>query len=197
MSEGEKTPHEEERTPAPVTNEPGAVSNDDGAPAAAVAEAGRGAEASPDQLEAAAGTPPGEEARGQVARGQGTDRGRPLDDDRPPRRRGGRRRRRGGRGGRGSTGQGNRGSSTGGQPMSSAAGLGLERPLWQEFGVPPSYWARDAKPAGQGRGGGGGRGHGPRRYLECRTCGVKLERKAAHGSGRVACPVCGNSMTLR
>jgi hypothetical protein len=126
------------------------------------------------------------------------------------------------------------------------AQAGDDRPLWQQFGVPPSYWSRDAPPprrgggpgggpggaaGGRGRSGGGGgfggaggfgagagggggfggagrSGAGPGggpgdgrrrggRTLECRTCGVKIERKAAHGPGRVPCPFCGKWMTDR
>ncbi len=101
-----------------------------------------------------------------------------------------------------------------------------DKPLWQQFGVPPSYWERDSgrrrgsgpRAAGQsGRGveaprggrrrdgagattapGRRGRGAGDSirsgRVIGCRTCGVKIERRRAHGRGRVACPMCGKWM---
>ncbi len=86
-------------------------------------------------------------------------------------------------------------------------------PFWT-FGTPVESWGRsvrrpprqqpaDAVPAGgrERRGGpGGGAPSGERRpvrYLECRSCGVKLERKAAHGAGRVPCPMCGQPLVGR
>lgn len=75
------------------------------------------------------------------------------------------------------------------------------RPLWQEFGVPPSYWAHDPAKQQRPRPGGNpaGRrtGRRPPRFLECRTCGIKMERKASHGSGKVNCPMCGRRMSSR
>ncbi len=83
---------------------------------------------------------------------------------------------------------------------------GADQPVWQKFGVPTSYWEKTSYGgqtrgrAGQGPGSRTGRG-GPKtgrgraaRVLECRTCGIKLEKRRAHGRGRVACPSCGKWM---
>jgi hypothetical protein len=64
-------------------------------------------------------------------------------------------------------------------------------PYWQ-FGSPPETWGRTRK--ARDRQGPGNRHDRPRTYLECRTCGVKIEKKQAHAGRKVPCPFCNKWM---
>ena len=72
-----------------------------------------------------------------------------------------------------------------------------EDPYWQ-FGTPVESWGSSLKGNNKQGRSGGGRSQQPRQrsYLECRYCGVKLERRASHRD-RVACPICNRWMVLR
>ncbi len=76
------------------------------------------------------------------------------------------------------------GTDTGGRDPS---GLAPEDPYWQ-VGSPPDSWGSTRKKSEQPN-------HGrPKVYLECRTCGVKIEKKRAHGDRKVKCPFCSRWM---
>jgi len=70
------------------------------------------------------------------------------------------------------------------------SGLAPDDPYWT-FGSPPDTWGSSRKKDDQQR---GPRPDRPRVHLECKTCGVKVERKAAHGRGKVPCPFCNKWM---
>jgi hypothetical protein len=99
------------------------------------------------------------------------------------------------------------------QERRGPGGLAPDDPYWT-FGAPPETWGRTLRDRGRGRQQGGrqqggrqqGWGHHgggphdrPRRsqFFECQRCGVKVERKAAHGQGRVPCPFCSRPMVLK
>ena len=73
--------------------------------------------------------------------------------------------------------------------MGRSSSLGQDDPFWQ-FGTPVESWGstRKNKPTGHGQ--------GPRQrgYIECRTCGVKIEKKRAHFGKKVPCPFCNKWM---
>lgn len=83
------------------------------------------------------------------------------------------------------------GRSRGGRAPKDPSGLPPDDPYWQ-FGTPPKTWGskrrqeQTLRPNQRRR----------RAYLECPNCGVKLERKAVHGSGKVSCPFCNRRMVL-
>ncbi len=69
------------------------------------------------------------------------------------------------------------------------SGLAPDDPFWQ-FGTAPSSWG-NTRSNQQGP----NRANRPRRYLECRKCGVKIEKKRSHErQRRVRCPMCGRDM---
>jgi len=74
-------------------------------------------------------------------------------------------------------------------------GLSADDPFWT-FGTPPESWGSSVrKPDGEGD----ASSERPRRarvFLECRTCGVKIEKKRAHGRGKVPCSMCGRWMQV-
>jgi len=83
------------------------------------------------------------------------------------------------------------GQSRGGRAPSDPYALPPDDPYWQ-FGSPPETWGSKRNKEQTPR----AEGHRPRVYLECRSCGVKLERKAAHRDGKVPCPFCNRWMVL-
>jgi hypothetical protein len=75
----------------------------------------------------------------------------------------------------------------GGQPRRSTprqfGGLAENDPFFQ-FGSLPETWGSTRKKQDQPR-------HSrPKAYLECTNCGVKIEKKRAHGGKKVRCPFC-------
>ncbi len=52
------------------------------------------------------------------------------------------------------------------------------------FGSMPETWGSTRKQQSQPH------QHRPKAYLECRNCGVKIEKKRAHGGKKVRCPFC-------
>ncbi len=73
---------------------------------------------------------------------------------------------------------------------SRPGGLASDDPFWT-FGTPPETWGSSVrKPGGED----GAQARRPREYLECRHCGVKIEKKRAHGRGKVPCSMCGRWM---
>jgi len=68
--------------------------------------------------------------------------------------------------------------------------LAPDDPYWQ-FGSPPETWGSSRKKKG-------GQDHArharKRSYLECRRCGVKIEKKRAHYGKKVPCPFCNKWM---
>ena len=88
------------------------------------------------------------------------------------------------------------GSSRGGakrdgqtQPVDSS-GLAPDDPYWT-FGSPVSSWGSTKKKKEQG---GHDRSQRKRSYIECRTCGVKIEKKRAHHGKKIPCPFCNKWM---
>ena len=75
------------------------------------------------------------------------------------------------------------------RPNQHQGGLSPDDPFWT-FGTPQETWgsSRGAQPADDAR------ASRPRVFLECRDCGVKIEKKRAHGRGRVPCSMCGRAM---
>ena len=72
---------------------------------------------------------------------------------------------------------------------SRPGGLSADDPFWT-FGTPPESWGSSVKkPDGPTQ-------RRPRQYLECLSCGVKIEKKRAHGTGKVPCSMCGRWMNL-
>lgn len=51
------------------------------------------------------------------------------------------------------------------------------------FGSMPETWGSTRKQSQPHQ-------HRPKTYLECRNCGVKIEKKRAHGGKKVRCPFC-------
>ncbi len=72
---------------------------------------------------------------------------------------------------------------------SRPGGLAKDDPFWT-FGTPPESWGSSVKKPDDGD----ARARRPRMYLECRSCGVKIEKKRAHGRGKVPCSMCGRWM---
>ena len=75
----------------------------------------------------------------------------------------------------------------GGQPRRGTprqfGGLAENDPFFQ-FGSLPETWGSTRKKQDQPR-------HSrPKSYLECTNCGVKIEKKRAHGGKKVRCPFC-------
>lgn len=72
------------------------------------------------------------------------------------------------------------------QPRDSS-GLAPDDPYWT-FGAPVSSWGSTKKKVKQD--------HRPRQraYIECRTCGVKIEKKRAHKGRKIPCPFCNKWM---
>ena len=64
-------------------------------------------------------------------------------------------------------------------------------PYWQ-FGMPVESWGSTVKRPGRRE---PRQDQGPRAYLECGKCGVKVERKREH-SRNSRCPMCGRPMRL-
>ena len=89
----------------------------------------------------------------------------------------------------GSSRKGGRGGH-GGDP----SGLAPDDPYWT-FGSPPDTWGSSRRKEG-GKQASNTQRTRPRAYLTCLRCGVKIERKAAHRDGRVACPFCNKWMKL-
>jgi len=81
--------------------------------------------------------------------------------------------------------------STRGDRRSDPSGLPPEDPYWQ-FGTPVESWGSSRKKEQRA---GHDRQQRRRAYLECRTCGVKIEKKRAHGDRKVACPFCNRWMS--
>jgi translation initiation factor IF-2 len=79
--------------------------------------------------------------------------------------------------------------STRGNNGRDPSGLAPDDPYWQ-FGSPPETWGSSRKQ--------GDKPHQtrPRVYIECTTCGVKIEKKRAHGDKKVKCPFCSRWMRL-
>ncbi len=75
----------------------------------------------------------------------------------------------------------------GGQPRRSSprqwGGLSEDDPFFQ-FGSPPETWGSTRKQPDRPR------NTRPKTYLECTKCGVKIEKKRAHGGKKVRCPFC-------
>lgn len=71
------------------------------------------------------------------------------------------------------------------------APLPEDDPYWT-FGSPPETWGSSVE--GYNRDPGQGRNQPRKTYLSCRSCGVKIERKKSHGTGKVKCPMCGRWM---
>ena len=86
----------------------------------------------------------------------------------------------------GRIGQGRRSRA---KPNGHTGGLSPDDPFWT-FGTPPETWGSTRGPGAAED----ARTHRPRLFLECRDCGVKIEKKRAHGRGRVPCPMCGRFM---
>ncbi len=59
-------------------------------------------------------------------------------------------------------------------------------PFWQ-FGTPPETWGSTVRRPERPR------PRRPRAFLECRRCGIKMEKKRVHRD-RVRCPMCGHWM---
>lgn len=89
------------------------------------------------------------------------------------------------------------GTSRGGAPREAGtadvSGLAPDDPYWQ-FGTPPSSWGQKKKGGREDGPQAQGRSRGNRPYLECRACGVKIEKKRQHMDRRVQCPLCGKNM---
>lgn len=66
-------------------------------------------------------------------------------------------------------------------------GLSADDPFFK-FGSLPETWGSTRKQQDQPRQG------RPKSYIECRTCGVKIEKKRAHGGKKVGCPFCNRWM---
>ena len=75
------------------------------------------------------------------------------------------------------------------QPVDSS-GLAPDDPYWT-FGSPVSSWGSTKKKKEHT---GHDRGQRKRSYIECRTCGVKLEKKRAHHGKKIPCPFCNKWM---
>ncbi len=75
---------------------------------------------------------------------------------------------------------------------SRSGGLAADDPFWT-FGTPPETWGSSVRKPG-GDGNGAQKPRRPRLFLECRSCGVKIEKKRAHGRGKVPCSMCGRWM---
>lgn len=75
------------------------------------------------------------------------------------------------------------------QPVDSS-GLAPDDPYWT-FGSPVSSWGSTKKKK-EGRP--QDRSQRKRSYIECRTCGVKIEKKRAHYGKKVPCPFCNKWM---
>lgn len=86
------------------------------------------------------------------------------------------------------------GSSRGGAPKNGetqpvdSSGLAPDDPYWT-FGAPVSSWGSSKKKSAK-------QDHRPRQrsYIECRTCGVKIEKKRAHHGRKIPCPFCNKWM---
>jgi hypothetical protein len=70
------------------------------------------------------------------------------------------------------------------------SGLSADDPYWK-FGSPPETWGSSRKKDDKNRQQYQSR---PRKYLECRTCGVKIEKKRSHGDKKIGCPFCSRWM---
>jgi len=81
---------------------------------------------------------------------------------------------------------------TRGDRRSDPSGLPPEDPYWQ-FGSPVESWGSSRKKPGQPDAN-RSQQQRPRTYLECQTCGVKIEKKRAHGDKKVPCPFCNKWM---
>ncbi len=80
---------------------------------------------------------------------------------------------------------------TRGDRRTDPSGLPPDDPYWQ-FGSPVESWGSSRKKAGQQEP--GRQQQRPRVYLECQKCGVKIEKKRAHGDRKVPCPFCNKWM---
>jgi len=80
---------------------------------------------------------------------------------------------------------------TRGDRRTDPSGLPPDDPYWQ-FGSPVESWGSSRKKAGQPEP--GRQQQRPRVYLECQKCGVKIEKKRAHGDRKVPCPFCNRWM---
>ncbi|MFH1530826.1 MAG: hypothetical protein ABIK09_08865 [Pseudomonadota bacterium] len=92
--------------------------------------------------------------------------------------------------GRGGQGRGQQRRSSKSRP----GGLAADDPFWT-FGTPQESWGSSNRKAG-GANGGAPRPRVPGDFLECRLCGVKVEKKRAHGRGKVPCPMCNRWMQI-
>jgi hypothetical protein len=81
---------------------------------------------------------------------------------------------------------------TRGDRRTDPSGLPPDDPYWQ-FGSPVESWGSSRKKAGQADAN-RPQQQRPRTYLECQTCGVKIEKKRAHGDKKVPCPFCNRWM---
>ncbi len=75
------------------------------------------------------------------------------------------------------------------QPVDSS-GLAPDDPYWT-FGSPVSSWGSTKK---QKERQSQDRSQRKRSYIECRTCGVKIEKKRAHHGKKIPCPFCNKWM---
>ena len=89
-----------------------------------------------------------------------------------------------------SVGKSNGASKNGRGRRGSKGPLPANDPFWT-FGTPPDTWGSTVRDSNQSR-----QPQRQRAYLECKFCGVKIEKKRAHGRGRVACPFCGHWMRV-
>ncbi|NUN14036.1 MAG: hypothetical protein HUU55_10425 [Myxococcales bacterium] len=81
-----------------------------------------------------------------------------------------------------------------GLPPSPRFQLPADDPFWQ-FGTPIESWGSTKKTKPKPRT--APQVTGPRPFIECRRCGVKLEQRggrAGQHQGRTACPMCGRWM---
>ncbi len=75
------------------------------------------------------------------------------------------------------------GGTTRGSTQRQWGGLSEDDPFFK-FGSPPETWGSTRKQQDRPR-------HSrPKTYLECTNCGVKIEKKRAHGGKKVRCPFC-------
>lgn len=82
-----------------------------------------------------------------------------------------------------------------GLPPAPRYQLPQDDPFWQ-FGTPIESWGSTRKAASR-QTAARKSSAGPRPYIECRKCGVKVEQRAVrtgHRPGRVGCPMCGRWM---
>lgn len=90
----------------------------------------------------------------------------------------------------------NRGNQKDYQPRKDRSPSGVlpeDDPFWT-FGSPPDTWGSTVKKGDDNR---NQKRFVPQAMLMCSQCGVKVERKKAHGDGRVRCPMCGRWMQLQ